>query len=59
MLDIATHRAWEDMKALLLYREDRERRQRGEPPLEEELAQEERRARETFDPQPFVLRIVT
>jgi hypothetical protein len=52
MFDIANHRAWEDLKALLLHRENRERRERGLPTLEEEIAQEERRFAEYCDPQP-------
>ncbi|MDK2769955.1 MAG: hypothetical protein KYX69_19830 [Sphingomonas sp.] len=47
---VSTLRAWNDMKALFLHREDRERRERGLPPLETEFEQEAQRFREAFDP---------
>lgn len=60
-MDIARHQDWEVLKALFICRENRERRARGEPTLEEEIAQEERRAAEYCDPQsrPLVIRFGT
>lgn len=50
MFDIDNHRAWEDFKALLLYREDRERRERGLLPLEAEFEREAALIAESIDP---------
>lgn len=61
MLDTAEHRNWEVYKALFLIREDRERRARGEPTLEEEIARENQMAAEYCDPpyRPLLIRFAT
>ncbi|HEY5797685.1 MAG TPA: hypothetical protein VIU82_21995 [Bosea sp. (in: a-proteobacteria)] len=57
-MDAATaHRAWEDLKLLFLHREDRERRERGLPPLEVEFEQEADLIRGAFDPPVCDIRI--
>lgn len=38
MFDRSNHQAWADFKAWLLHREDMDRRARGLPPLEIEIA---------------------
>ena len=53
----ATARAWADLKLLFLHREDRERRERGLPPLEIEFEQEAEQIRTAFDPPVCDIRI--